>query len=139
METSCSDTRQFCKKIRRRMPGTDAPGIPAALAFGPQVQGCEGGREGNRAEPGGAQHVAMWIRSGDRMSGSPGVHGVARAPVLSFSVRQEKGELQGILFFKTTSSSLLYPSGPSHHHHLHRWSTAATNGVSVSTIVFPSP
>ncbi|OWK06372.1 hypothetical protein Celaphus_00011895 [Cervus elaphus hippelaphus] len=37
LETSCSDTRQFCKKIRRRMPGTDAPGIPAALAFGPQV------------------------------------------------------------------------------------------------------
>ncbi|KAJ1078053.1 hypothetical protein K5549_011380 [Capra hircus] len=37
LETSCSDTRQFCKKIRRRMPGTDAPGIPSALAFGPQV------------------------------------------------------------------------------------------------------
>ncbi|GAB5569741.1 dynactin subunit 1 isoform X3 [Prionailurus iriomotensis] len=37
LETSCSDIRQFCKKIRRRMPGTDAPGIPAALAFGPQV------------------------------------------------------------------------------------------------------
>ena len=37
LETSCSDTRQFCKKILRRMPGTDAPGIPAALAFGPQV------------------------------------------------------------------------------------------------------
>lgn len=37
LETSCSDTRQFCKKIRRRMPGTDAPGIPAALAFGSQV------------------------------------------------------------------------------------------------------
>ncbi|XP_055087098.1 dynactin subunit 1 isoform X2 [Periophthalmus magnuspinnatus] len=35
--TSCSDIRQFCKKIRRRMPGTDAPGIPAALSFGPQV------------------------------------------------------------------------------------------------------
>lgn len=42
-------------------------------------------------------------------------------------------------FFLTRSSSLLYPSGPSHHHHLHRWSTAATNGVSVFTIVFPSP
>uniref|UniRef100_A0A8C0UNH4 Dynactin subunit 1 n=1 Tax=Cyanistes caeruleus TaxID=156563 RepID=A0A8C0UNH4_CYACU len=37
LETSCSDIRQFCKKIRRRMPGTDAPGIPAALGFGPQV------------------------------------------------------------------------------------------------------
>lgn len=41
LETSCSDIRQFCKKIRRRMPGTDAPGIPAALAFGQQV-GSEG-------------------------------------------------------------------------------------------------
>ncbi|XP_058242608.1 dynactin subunit 1 isoform X4 [Hemibagrus wyckioides] len=37
LDTSCSDIRQFCKKIRRRMPGTDAPGIPAALSFGPQV------------------------------------------------------------------------------------------------------
>lgn len=37
LETSCSDVRQFCKKIRRRMPGTDAPGIPAGLSFGPQV------------------------------------------------------------------------------------------------------
>nr|XP_057933496.1 dynactin subunit 1 isoform X2 [Doryrhamphus excisus] len=37
LETSCSDVRQFCKKIRRRMPGTDAPGIPTALSFGPQV------------------------------------------------------------------------------------------------------
>ncbi|XP_053476851.1 dynactin subunit 1 [Ictalurus furcatus] len=37
LHTSCSDIRQFCKKIRRRMPGTDAPGIPAALNFGPQV------------------------------------------------------------------------------------------------------
>ncbi|XP_063356126.1 dynactin subunit 1-like isoform X1 [Pelmatolapia mariae] len=37
LETSCSDIRQFCKKIRRRMPGTDAPGIPAALCFGQQV------------------------------------------------------------------------------------------------------
>ncbi|XP_024916104.1 dynactin subunit 1 [Cynoglossus semilaevis] len=37
LETSCSDVRQFCKKIRRRMPGTDAPGIPAALNFGQQV------------------------------------------------------------------------------------------------------
>uniref|UniRef100_A0A8C3RGJ3 Dynactin subunit 1 n=1 Tax=Cyanoderma ruficeps TaxID=181631 RepID=A0A8C3RGJ3_9PASS len=37
LETSCSDIRQFCKKIRRRMPGTDAPGIPAALGFGAQV------------------------------------------------------------------------------------------------------
>ena len=37
LETSCSDTRQFCKKILWRMPRTDAPGIPAALAFGPQV------------------------------------------------------------------------------------------------------
>ncbi|XP_060728153.1 dynactin subunit 1 isoform X3 [Tachysurus vachellii] len=37
LDTSCSDIRQFCKKIRRRMPGTDAPGIPAALSFGSQV------------------------------------------------------------------------------------------------------
>ncbi|XP_073506722.1 dynactin subunit 1 isoform X9 [Phyllobates terribilis] len=37
LETSCSDIRQFCKKIRRRMPGTEAAGIPAALSFGPQV------------------------------------------------------------------------------------------------------
>ncbi|XP_033891647.3 dynactin subunit 1-like isoform X5 [Acipenser ruthenus] len=37
LETSCSDIRQFCKKIRRRMPGTDVPGIPAALTFGPPV------------------------------------------------------------------------------------------------------
>ncbi|XP_069488441.1 dynactin subunit 1 isoform X2 [Ambystoma mexicanum] len=37
LETSCSDICQFCKKIRRRMPGTDAPGIPAALSFGQQV------------------------------------------------------------------------------------------------------
>ncbi|XP_034015757.1 dynactin subunit 1 isoform X3 [Thalassophryne amazonica] len=37
LETSCSDIRQFCKKIRRRMPGTDASGIPAALNFGQQV------------------------------------------------------------------------------------------------------
>ncbi|XP_061890445.1 dynactin subunit 1-like isoform X2 [Entelurus aequoreus] len=37
LETSCSDVRQFCKKIRRRMPGTDAPGIPSALTFRPQV------------------------------------------------------------------------------------------------------
>lgn len=42
LETSCSDIRQFCKKIRRRMPGTDAPGIPAALGFGQQV-GIVGG------------------------------------------------------------------------------------------------
>ncbi|XP_078393705.1 dynactin subunit 1a, partial [Cetorhinus maximus] len=37
LSTSCSDIRQFCKKVRRRMPGTDAPGIPAALSFGSQV------------------------------------------------------------------------------------------------------
>ncbi|MGH0160179.1 UNVERIFIED_CONTAM: hypothetical protein FKN15_060761 [Acipenser sinensis] len=37
LETSCSDIRQFCKKVRRRMPGTDVPGIPAALTFGPPV------------------------------------------------------------------------------------------------------
>ncbi|XP_068194206.1 dynactin subunit 1 isoform X3 [Antennarius striatus] len=37
LETSCSDIRQFCKKIRRRMPGTDAPGIPSALNFGQKV------------------------------------------------------------------------------------------------------
>ncbi|KAM3940012.1 dynactin subunit 1 isoform 5-T5 [Leptodactylus fuscus] len=37
LETSCSDIRQFCKKIRRRMPGTEAAGIPAALNFGQQV------------------------------------------------------------------------------------------------------
>lgn len=37
LDTSCSDIRQFCKKIRRRMPGTDVAGVPAALSFGPQV------------------------------------------------------------------------------------------------------
>ncbi|XP_061565384.1 dynactin subunit 1-like isoform X1 [Cololabis saira] len=37
LDTSCSDIRQFCKKIRRRMPGTDVAGVPAALTFGPQV------------------------------------------------------------------------------------------------------
>ncbi|XP_056401931.1 dynactin subunit 1 isoform X6 [Hyla sarda] len=37
LETSCSDIRQFCKKIRRRMPGTEAAGIPAALNFGQPV------------------------------------------------------------------------------------------------------
>uniref|UniRef100_A0A4W4GRZ4 Dynactin subunit 1 n=1 Tax=Electrophorus electricus TaxID=8005 RepID=A0A4W4GRZ4_ELEEL len=37
LDTSCGDIRQFCKKIRRRMPGTDAPGIPPALSFPPQV------------------------------------------------------------------------------------------------------
>ncbi|XP_064200293.1 dynactin subunit 1-like isoform X2 [Anguilla rostrata] len=35
--TSCSDIRQFCKKIRHRLPGTDTPGVPAALQFGPPV------------------------------------------------------------------------------------------------------
>lgn len=38
LDTSCGDIRQFCKKIRRRMPGTDAPGIPAALSYPPQVR-----------------------------------------------------------------------------------------------------
>ncbi|XP_067436597.1 dynactin subunit 1-like isoform X2 [Thunnus thynnus] len=37
LDTSCSDIRQFCKKIRRRMPGTDVVGVPAALNFAPQV------------------------------------------------------------------------------------------------------
>ncbi|KAK7909373.1 hypothetical protein WMY93_014057 [Mugilogobius chulae] len=37
LDTSCSDIRQFCKKIRRRMPGADVAGVPAALKFGPQV------------------------------------------------------------------------------------------------------
>lgn len=40
LDTSCGDIRQFCKKIRRRMPGTDAPGIPAALSYPPQVCTC---------------------------------------------------------------------------------------------------
>nr|XP_023837797.1 dynactin subunit 1 [Salvelinus alpinus] len=35
--TFCSDIKQFCKKIRRRMPGTDVPGVPAALSFGSPV------------------------------------------------------------------------------------------------------
>ncbi|XP_061524550.1 dynactin subunit 1a isoform X1 [Phycodurus eques] len=46
LDTSCSDIKQFCKKIRRRMPGTDAVGAPAALNFGPQVS--EGLTEGRR-------------------------------------------------------------------------------------------
>ncbi|XP_068163809.1 dynactin subunit 1-like isoform X3 [Antennarius striatus] len=37
LDTSCSDIRQFCKKIRRRMPGTDVVGVPAAVSFGPEV------------------------------------------------------------------------------------------------------
>uniref|UniRef100_A0A669D6W5 Dynactin subunit 1 n=1 Tax=Oreochromis niloticus TaxID=8128 RepID=A0A669D6W5_ORENI len=37
LDTSCSDIRQFCKKIRRRMPGTDVAGVPAAVSFGPEV------------------------------------------------------------------------------------------------------
>ncbi|XP_057711852.1 dynactin subunit 1a isoform X2 [Corythoichthys intestinalis] len=37
LDTSCSDIKQFCKKIRRRMPGTDGVGAPAALNFGLQV------------------------------------------------------------------------------------------------------
>ncbi|XP_072315553.1 dynactin subunit 1-like [Eucyclogobius newberryi] len=37
LDTSCSDIRQFCKKIRRRMPGADVAGVPAALRFEPQV------------------------------------------------------------------------------------------------------
>uniref|UniRef100_A0A3B4VHK7 Dynactin subunit 1 n=1 Tax=Seriola dumerili TaxID=41447 RepID=A0A3B4VHK7_SERDU len=37
LDTSCSDIRQFCKKIRRRMPGTDVVGVPAALNFGSPV------------------------------------------------------------------------------------------------------
>lgn len=41
LDTSCSDIRQFCKKIRRRMPGTDVVGVPAAVRFGPQVRGTE--------------------------------------------------------------------------------------------------
>lgn len=39
LDTSCSDIKQFCKKIRRRMPGTDVVGVPAALNFGAQVGG----------------------------------------------------------------------------------------------------
>ncbi|CAJ1086747.1 dynactin subunit 1-like isoform X11 [Xyrichtys novacula] len=37
LNTSCSDIKQFCKKIHRRMPGTDVVGVPAAINFGPQV------------------------------------------------------------------------------------------------------
>ncbi|KAG7262402.1 hypothetical protein CRUP_024070 [Coryphaenoides rupestris] len=37
LDTSCSDVRQFCKKIRRRMPGTDAMGAPAALSYTPAM------------------------------------------------------------------------------------------------------
>ncbi|KAL4641667.1 dynactin subunit 1-like isoform X3 [Arapaima gigas] len=37
LETSCNDTRQFCKKIRRRMPNADVPGISAALSFDQRV------------------------------------------------------------------------------------------------------
>uniref|UniRef100_A0AAY4B826 Dynactin subunit 1 n=1 Tax=Denticeps clupeoides TaxID=299321 RepID=A0AAY4B826_9TELE len=37
LKTFSSDVQQFCKKIRRRMPGTDAHGIPAAVSFGSQV------------------------------------------------------------------------------------------------------
>ena len=41
LDTSCSDIKQFCKKIRRRMPGTDVVGVPVALKFGPQVWDTE--------------------------------------------------------------------------------------------------
>ncbi|XP_029134948.1 dynactin subunit 1 isoform X5 [Labrus bergylta] len=37
LDTSCSDIKQFCKKIRRRMPGTDVVGVPVALHYGLQV------------------------------------------------------------------------------------------------------
>ncbi|KAJ8398916.1 hypothetical protein AAFF_G00418240 [Aldrovandia affinis] len=37
LETSCADIRQFCKRIRRRLPGTELPGVPAALRFGQSV------------------------------------------------------------------------------------------------------
>ncbi|XP_076026876.1 dynactin subunit 1-like isoform X1 [Genypterus blacodes] len=37
LDTSCSDIKQFCKKIRRRMPGTDVGGVPVALNYAPQV------------------------------------------------------------------------------------------------------
>ncbi|XP_078131888.1 dynactin subunit 1-like isoform X5 [Sander vitreus] len=37
LDTSCSDIKQFCKKIRRRMPGPDVVGVPAALNFGQEV------------------------------------------------------------------------------------------------------
>ncbi|XP_074517891.1 dynactin subunit 1-like isoform X2 [Halichoeres trimaculatus] len=37
LDTSCSDIKQFCKKIRRRMPGTDVAGVPVAIKFAPQV------------------------------------------------------------------------------------------------------
>ncbi|XP_034757049.1 dynactin subunit 1-like isoform X6 [Etheostoma cragini] len=37
LDTSCSDIKQFCKKIRRRMPGTDVVGAPAALNFGQEM------------------------------------------------------------------------------------------------------
>uniref|UniRef100_A0A8C7DGY3 Dynactin subunit 1 n=1 Tax=Oncorhynchus kisutch TaxID=8019 RepID=A0A8C7DGY3_ONCKI len=37
LDTTCSDIKQFCKKIRRRMPGTDVPGVPASLSFGAPV------------------------------------------------------------------------------------------------------
>uniref|UniRef100_A0A8D0AFA6 Dynactin subunit 1 n=1 Tax=Sander lucioperca TaxID=283035 RepID=A0A8D0AFA6_SANLU len=37
LDTSCSDIKQFCKKIRRRMPGPDVVGAPAALNFGQEV------------------------------------------------------------------------------------------------------
>ncbi|XP_061106971.1 dynactin subunit 1-like isoform X1 [Conger conger] len=36
-ETFCTEIQRFCKKIRHRMPGNNAPGIPAALKFGQPV------------------------------------------------------------------------------------------------------
>lgn len=48
LDTSCSDVRQFCKKIRRRMPGTDVVGVPAALNFGPQVMRCKHNHEDDK-------------------------------------------------------------------------------------------
>ncbi|XP_032353767.1 dynactin subunit 1-like [Camelus ferus] len=42
LETSCSDIRQFCKKIRRRMPGTDARD-PSCTSLRPTGLGLGGG------------------------------------------------------------------------------------------------
>ncbi|KAG7258719.1 hypothetical protein CRUP_030912, partial [Coryphaenoides rupestris] len=59
LDTSCSDVRQFCKKIRRRMPGTDAMGAPAALSYTPAVAAAGAQMVAPLAEQDGLQAIRL--------------------------------------------------------------------------------